>query len=60
MGVLCADEATASGASWRRFCGSPLSTSPRSDGENDTVEQNPSDEVTNNVVPSDDLTPKVR
>lgn len=60
MGVVCADEATASAASWRRFWGSPFSTSPRSEGEKDTVEQKPSDEVTNKVVPSEDLGGRVR
>lgn len=54
-GVVCAEYATASAASWRRFCGSPLRTSPRSVGEKDTEEQNPSEEVIKSVVPSEDL-----
>lgn len=62
IGVVCAEEATISDVfSWGcRRLGASLATSPRSDGEKDTVEQNPSDEVTNNVVPSEDLAGKVR
>lgn len=54
-GVLCADVVAVSAASCRRFRGSPLKTSPRSVGENDTAEQKPSDEVTSRVEPSEDL-----
>lgn len=57
-GVVCAEDAAAaaaSAASWRRFCGSLLRTSPRSVAEKEMEEQNPSDEVTSNVMPSEDL-----
>lgn len=55
IGVVCAEDATASATSERRFCGSALTASPRSVGENETDEQKPSEEVINSVVPSEDL-----
>lgn len=56
-GVVCAEDtaAAASAASWRRFCGSLLRTSPRSVAEKEMEEQNPSEEVTSSVMPSEDL-----